>query len=101
MRYLAMISVLFICGPAGAGDFTSVAGMVLCHGKPQLAEAAQATARHDQAWLGAIKGCRRIEAGARVIEVAFDRKLGAAKVRVLWPDQRTELGWTFAQYVGR
>jgi hypothetical protein len=101
MRNYAIISIFIAAYPAAAADFTSVAGMVLCRGKPQLAEAAQATARHDQAWLGAIKGCRRIEAGARVIEVAFDRKLNAAKVRVLWPDQRTELGWTFAQYVRR
>jgi hypothetical protein len=93
--------VLMACKPAAAADFLSTAGMVLCRGKPQLVEAAQAAARRDMAWLGAIKGCRRIEAGARVIEVAFDRKLGAAKVRVLWPDQRTELGWTFPQYVGR
>ncbi|MDB5366325.1 MAG: hypothetical protein JWM77_2252 [Rhodospirillales bacterium] len=101
MRYLAIVLLLVAAKTAVAADFTSTAGMVLCRGKPQLAEAAQATARRDTVWLGAIKGCRRIEAGARIIEVALDRKLGAAKVRVLWPDQRTELGWTFAQYVGR
>lgn len=100
MRFFVLFSFSLMCGSATAGDFVSVAGMVLCSGKPQLAEAAQATARNDQRWLGAIRGCRRIEAGARVIEVAYDHKLGAAKVRVLWPDQRTELGWTFARYVG-
>jgi hypothetical protein len=101
MRISYTIAIMLVGEAAGAADFTSTAGMVLCRGKPQLVEAAQATARRDPTWLGAIKGCRRIEAGARVIEVAFDRRLGAAKVRVLWPDQRTELGWTFAQYVGR
>lgn len=75
--------------------------MLVCKGKTELAEAAQAAARRDPAWLDAIKGCRRVEAGARVIEVAFDRKLGAAKVRLLWPDRRSELGWTFGKYVGR
>lgn len=101
MRNIVLISIMAWTNPAAGADFASTAGMVLCRGKPQLAEAAQATARHDAAWLAAIKGCRRIGPGARVIEVAFDRRLGAAKVRVLWPDQRTELGWTFAQYVGR